>query len=80
VLIGGIAGASVDAAAPSRRSVTGRRLKGPVRGALLRPVLSDRPEGFRIEAARGLRVKDVHCDTHDCLEPCSSCRVVVNLD
>ena len=32
-----------------------------------------------VAAALGIEVGDVGCDTHDCLEPCSSCRVVVSL-
>jgi predicted ArsR family transcriptional regulator len=35
--------------------------------------------GLVAAALAGVDVDDVGCDTHDCLEPCSSCRVVVSL-
>ena len=35
--------------------------------------------GLVAAALHGVEVGDVGCDTHDCLEPCSSCRIVVSL-
>jgi predicted ArsR family transcriptional regulator len=55
----------------------------------LRPLVVGNPAVAELDRAlwRGLvasaiadvRVEDVHCETHDCLEPCSSCRIVVSL-
>lgn len=35
--------------------------------------------GLVASAIEGVRVEDVGCKAHDCLEPCSSCRIVVSL-
>ncbi len=35
--------------------------------------------GLVASAIEDVRVEDVGCETHDCLEPCSSCRIVVSL-
>jgi len=35
--------------------------------------------GLVAAALEGVEVEDVRCDTRDCLEPCTSCRVVVSL-
>jgi len=35
--------------------------------------------GLVAAAIDGVRVEDVACETHDCLEPCSSCRIAVSL-
>ncbi len=35
--------------------------------------------GLIASAIEDVRVDDVGCETHDCLEPCSSCRIVVSL-
>ena len=35
--------------------------------------------GLVAAALDGVCLEDVRCDTHDCLEPCASCRVVLSL-
>ena len=35
--------------------------------------------GLVASAIDDVRVEDVGCETHDCLEPCASCRIVVSL-
>ena len=35
--------------------------------------------GLVAAAIEDVRVEDVGCETHDCLEPCSSCRIAVSL-
>ena len=55
----------------------------------LRPLVVANPAVAEVDHAlwRGLvaaaiddaRVEDVACETHDCLEPCSSCRIAVSL-
>ncbi len=35
--------------------------------------------GLVASAIEDVRVEDVGCKAHDCLEPCSSCRIVVSL-
>jgi len=36
--------------------------------------------GLVAAAIANLDVQNVACDTHDCLEPCSACRIVLSLD
>lgn len=55
----------------------------------LRPLVATNPAAAELDhgvwrglvaaALAGVRVEDVGCDTHDCLDTCSSCRVVVSL-
>ena len=35
--------------------------------------------GLVASAVDGVEVEDVGCETHDCLEPCASCRIVLSL-
>jgi hypothetical protein len=35
--------------------------------------------GLVASALLGVDVDDVACETHDCLEPCASCRIVLSL-
>lgn len=36
--------------------------------------------GLVAAAVEGVEVDDVGCTTHDCLEPCAACRIVLSLD